>query len=114
MHRVDTDGVVHVKIIDMNTCFLLEDGVPDEWRLQWETRPKWRGRFQVDKDTRELDLVMVRVMRWASSASSEQQPRKLWRSVACASSNAQSNVAFRKLQDMYMESCLDIELGHGA
>lgn len=114
MHRVETDGVVHVKIIDMDTCFLLEDGVPDEWRLQWETRPKWQGRFQVDKDARELDLFMVRVMRWASSASSDQQPRKLWCSVACASSIAQSNVAFRKLQDMYIESCMDIELGHGA
>lgn len=57
---------------------------------------------------------MVRVMRWASSSSLDQQPRKPWRSVACASSIAQSNVAVRNLQDMYLGSWMDLELGHGA
>jgi len=108
------DGCVQVKIIDWDTCFLIEDGIPDAWEKVWRTKSKTRGRYSRSKDFRELDLFMVRVVEWATSCEYGTLGRQLWGRLASAASAGASNACFRDIQELYLQECFNEELGFSA
>ena len=104
------DGSIQVKIIDWDTCFLIEDGIPDRWGKVWDTKCKVRGRYCRTKDVRELDLFMVREVEWATSCDQSTPARQLWGDLASAVSAGASNACFRDIQELYLAQCIDDEL----
>lgn len=108
--RQAVDGSVQVKIIDWDTCFLIEDGIPDQWGEVWDTKCKVRGRYCRTKDVRELDLFMVRVVEWATSCNESARARELWGRLASAVSVGASNACFRDIQELYLQECINDEL----
>jgi len=105
------DGHLQVKIIDWDTCFHIKDGIPSAWQAVWRDKCKMKGRYSRTKDPRELDLFMVRVVAWATSCDEGTPARQLWTRLAAARTVASSNSCFHDMQELYLDMCLDDELG---
>jgi len=112
--RKPADGPMQVKIIDWDTCFHVRDDIPAQWVTMWANKCKVRGRYSRNKDARELDLFMVRLVAWATRKEEGSCAQQLWSSVASADSVGACNDYFRELQEHYLKECLDEEHGLAA
>jgi hypothetical protein len=61
----EKDGAVQIKIIDWDTAFLKDTGVPMTWEEMWLNKPKWLAYKLANNDPLQLDLFMVRALRFA-------------------------------------------------
>ncbi|KAK1859743.1 hypothetical protein I4F81_002337 [Pyropia yezoensis] len=106
---------IDVKIMDWDTSFFMDEHsanhLPESLRRVWQDTNKWKGRFSVTGEAQELDLFMIRVMRWGvHDNSSHAQGWKWWLAAANANSVGVANAAFRSLQELYLAECKSSEL----
>lgn len=95
--------VVQDKVLDLDTGFFFEKGVPVAFKEQWSENPKCQGHDINRMDLRELDLFMLRVMRWAVSDNSPKASGwSEWQRAALAADVGMSNAAFYDLQGLYL------------
>lgn len=109
-------GVVEVKIMDWDTAFFIDEHVssahvPENLRRVWQDTNKWKGRFGITGQVQELDLFMIRAMKWSVH---DNHPHalgwKLWLDAASATSAGDANVSFRELQALYLRECNAYEM----
>lgn len=110
---------IEVKVLDWDTAFFVAEHadehahrrVPELLYPVWQQTNKWRGRFSVTGQVQELDLFMIRAMRWAVHDNDPHAVGwKLWQQVADVTSVGASNTAFRALQEVYLSECSSTEL----
>lgn len=103
-------GVIQVKVINWDTCYVLDEGVADEWLRRWAGKSKMKGRYGVTQDPKDLDLFVCRVMLWASGQAMGIAARARWQRVAVSSSARESNEHCAAVQALDVDTCISDEL----